>query len=181
MGDGAATGALLEPIAINKLKLANRMVLGPMAAIAPNPDGTASDQTVAFFTTRARGGVGMIIVGGSCATTRSVVESPVPLVLRFDIEETIPSLRRLTDAVHAHNVPIIAELSPGFGRMGVPAPGRPNISASPLNVVIPEERFPRGFNIPGGRTTSTPQEATIEQIEQIERETIASADRARRA
>ena len=174
-------GALLKPISINKLTIANRMVLGPMAAIEPNPDGTASDQTVAFFDRRARGGVGMIIVGGSASTTRSVEEAMVKTVLRFDIDTTIASLKRITAAVHAHDVPIIAELTAGFGPMGVPGPGRPNIAASAVKVVIPEKRFPRGMIVPGGRTTPTPEPATVQEIRQIEREMIDSAVRAKRA
>jgi 2,4-dienoyl-CoA reductase (NADPH2) len=157
------------------------MVLGPMAAIAPNPDGTASDQTVAFLERRAGGGVGMIIVGGGCSTARSVAEAPVKTVLRFDTDATLDSLKRITTAVHAHRVPIIAELTASFGPMGVPGPGRPNISASPIGVVIPEGRFPKGMIVPGGRTTPVPREATVEEIKQLEREVIDSAARARRA
>ena len=51
---------LFEPITINKMVVNNRIVMGPMAANSPAEDGTPSDQTVAFFETRARGGVGTV-------------------------------------------------------------------------------------------------------------------------
>lgn len=169
---------LATPFKLNRLTLANRMVMGPMAANAPRDDGGPSEQTIAFFEERARGGVGMIIVGGMIATTRGYAESPVKRVLRLDVDTFIPDFRRVCDAVHKHGVPIIAEIMPGFGVMGTPAPDRPNISASARQLTIPEKAFPRGFIVPGGRTTPMAQEATIEQIKEYERDMIAAADRA---
>lgn len=171
---------LSKPVTINKRTLANRMVMGPMAANAPNTDGSPSEQTIAFFEARARGGIGMIICGGLLSTPRGVAESPFN-ALRLDVDTHIAAFRRVADAVHAHNVPIVAEIMPSFGRMAVPGPDRPVISASPINVVIPPERFPNGFIVPGGRMTPMPREATIAEIRDLERETIASAERALRA
>ncbi|MFV0643587.1 MAG: NADH:flavin oxidoreductase [Sphingomonadaceae bacterium] len=170
-----------QPLTINKLILANRVVMGPMAANAPTKAGGPSEQTIAFYEARAKGGVGMIIAGGIVATKRSILEAPAKTSLRFDTDELIPDLRRVADAVHAHDVPIIAEFIPGFGRMGRPGPGRPLISASPKNVVIPEDRFPVGMYVPGGQVTPMPEEATIEEIETYEREMIEAAVRACKA
>lgn len=133
---------LSKPVTINKRTLANRMVMGPMAANAPNKDGSPSEQTIAFFEARARGGIGMIICGGLLSTPRGVAESPFN-ALRLDVDTHIAAFGRVADAVHAHNVPIVAEIMPSFGRMAVPGPDRPVISASPINVVIPPERFPK--------------------------------------
>ena len=172
---------LLTPMKLNRLELSNRMVLGPMAVTSPTSDGRVTDQTIAFFQARARGGVAMIIVGGSTGTKRGWDESPIRPIMRMDQEESLPGLRRLGEAVHACGVPIIAEVMTGFGRMGTPAKDRPIISASPLNVVIPENRFPQGIYVPGGRTTSIPQEATIAEIEALESETVESCLRMQRA
>ena len=101
---------LFEPLSINALTIANRIVMGPMAVLAPLPDGRPSDQTIAFLCERAKGGVGMIILGGSTATRRAFEESPVDGVVRMDDERFVPDLKRTTDAVHAHGTPIIAEL-----------------------------------------------------------------------
>ena len=157
------------------------MVMGPMAVTAPDREGRVTDQTVVFFETRARGGVGMIIVGGSIATQRGWDEAPFRPILRMDKDEFLPGLRRLGDAVHALGVPLIAEVSTAFGRMGVPTKDRPLISASPVNVVIPENHFPQGVHVPGGRTTPIPQEATIAEIQAYERETVESSLRVQRA
>ena len=76
---------------------------------------------------------------------------------------------------------IVAEIMPGFGRMGVPSKNRPIISASPINVVIPEDRFPHGMKVPGGRTSPVPDVATIAEIQAYEAEMIDAAVRAENA
>lgn len=173
--------ALLDPMRINGKEIANRIVMGPMAATSPDKDGAPSEQTIAFFERRARGGVGMIIAGGTVSTTRAYEESPVASVLRMDIDDTIPQFRKVTDAVHAHGTVIISQLTPGFGRMGKPQGDRQLISPSPINVTIAEDQFPKGFIVPGGRTTPMPREATIEEIKAIENEVIDAAMRAHKA
>lgn len=178
MTENEQTAPLFEPMRINKLEIANRIVMGPMAAAAPDRNGAPSAQTIAFFERRARGGVGMIIMGGSASTRRAYEESPIASVLRMDTDETIPGFRKVTEAVHAHGTTIIAQLMPGFGRMGKPKDGRELISASPINVRIPEDQFPRGFIVPGGRSTRMPREVTIDEIRAIEEEVIESAVRA---
>jgi 2,4-dienoyl-CoA reductase (NADPH2) len=169
---------LAQPIRINGLTLKNRMVMGPMAVVSPTAEGAPSEQTIALFDRRARGGIGMIIVGGVGATRVDPKAGPV-MPLRVDVDTFVPQLRRVADAVHAHGVPIIAEFVPGMGRMDR-APGR-IISASPRNVVVPEDRLPRGFVMPGGFETRTPEEATIAEIEDVERQMIDSAEIVHRA
>lgn len=168
---------LVSPVRIGNLSLSNRMVMGPMAANTPEADGGPGPQTEAFFEARARGGFGLIICGGTVASRRAWEEKPVARALRLDLDELTPRYARLTAAVHRHGVPIIAQLSPGFGTMGVPARGRPTVSASPRSVTIPEAAFPQGFIVPGGRTTPVSQEATLDEIRMFEEETIAAAVR----
>jgi len=173
---------LFEPITINKMEVKNRIVMGPMAANSPAADGTPSDQTVAFFEERARGGVGMIIVGGSLATTRAWEESPFLPALRLDRDDVVKAYRPMVDAVHRHGTKIIFEATASFGRMAKPGPGRPDlISASPSRVVIPEDQFARGLMVPGGVKTPMAREATVQEIESIEDGLAASALRARSA
>lgn len=181
MSPDKAGEVLSQPIKINGLQLKNRVVMGPMAANAPTKAGGPSEQTIAFYAARARGGVGMIIAGGIVATQRSYAEAPGKTSLRFEVDTFVADLRRVADAVHAHGVPIIAEIMPGFGVMGKPGPGRPAISASPKKVVIPEDRFPKGMSVPGGMVTGLPDEATIAEIELYEREMIQSAVHAHQA
>ena len=105
------TGVLASPFTINKLLIKNRIVLGPMAVLRPTANGRPSEQTIAFLTRRAKGGVGLVIVGGSVASERAWNESPFFPNLRFDKDEFIPDLARLVDAVHEAGSPIFARFS----------------------------------------------------------------------
>lgn len=168
MTEPLAANILSTPFKIGQLNLANRMVMGPMAANAPRPDGGPSEQTIAFFEARARGGIGMIIVGGMVASERGAAEAMVKACLRPDLKSLVPDFRKMTDAVHAYGVPIIAEIMPGFGVMGVPTAERPNISASERQLTIPKDQFPQGFIVPTDKVTPIAKEATLEQIQAYE-------------
>ena len=178
--DTHAADTLLEPFSINELPVANRIVMGPMAVLAPDPDGRPSEQTVAFLSARAKGGAGLIILGGTTGTRRASAEAPVKAVVRLEEERFSPDLERLTGAVHAHGTSIIAQLTAGFGTMGKPSDDWPLIAASPRNVVIRRDQFPRGIPVPADRVTAMPREATIEEIHELQRELAATASRGQR-
>lgn len=173
------TDALFAPLHINRLALENRLALAPMAVLCPEADGRASDQTIAFLAARAMGGVGLIIASG-CASQRCADEYGSPM-LRFDIAAHEPRLRAVADAVHAHGVPIFAQLTTAFGRMGSPKSPRPLISASARNIVIPQDALPKGLVVPGGLSLPEPQEASAEEIHELGQACIAAALRAQRA
>jgi 2,4-dienoyl-CoA reductase-like NADH-dependent reductase (Old Yellow Enzyme family) len=174
------TASLFRPLKINGVTVKNRLAMGPIAAHSPVPGGRAGDQTAAFFAARAKGGIGLIIVGGSVSTTFGWEgHSPNPNVLRLDIDEYVPDLRRVTDAVHAYGTPIFAQINTGQGRMGKPGPL--HVSASPINVVTPEENLPNGVVLPGGLVTPTPREVTLEECRLLEDATAESALRMQRA
>ncbi len=90
---------LFKPIKINSVTLSNRYVTGPVAALDPQADGRPSEQTIKFLAARARV-VGMVIVGNSTATKRGFDESPYKPLLRLDLEEYLPELKRVARAVH---------------------------------------------------------------------------------
>ncbi|MDU9393296.1 NADH:flavin oxidoreductase [Pseudomonas japonica] len=171
--------ALFTPVSINRLTLSNRLVLAPMAVLCAEADGAPSAQTIAFLEARARGGVGLIIASG-CASQRCADEYASPM-LRFDIEAHVPRLKQVAAAVHAHGVPIFAQLTAAFGRMGSPKSPQPLISASARHVAIPEHALPKGLKVPGGLNLPEPREASVEQIQALGQACIDAALRARRA
>ena len=175
------TEVLSAPFTINKLQIKNRIVLGPMAVLRPTRDGRPSPQTIAFLTRRARGGVGLVIVGGSVASDRAWNESPFFPNLRLDKDEFIADLSRMVEAVHTAGAPIFAQLFPSFGRMGVPRNGAQISAASPRSVDFGSGGLPDHMFVPGGRVTPLPREATVEEIKGLESDVVASARRARAA
>jgi len=169
------------PWKINGLTVKNRFVMRPMAVLQPTPEGSPSAQTKAFLTRRARGGVGLIIIGGTVATERGLEEAPFKPLMRFDDDRFIPGLKDLVDEVHAHGVPIIAQVFPSFGAMGVPGPNRPTRAASPKPVSMAAPNLPKGMYIPGGRHLPPPAELTVAEIKEIEADVVASVVRAHAA
>src|SRR3954470_8330105 len=182
-GTRSATAAevLSSSFTINKLQIKNRIVLGPMAVLRPTADGRPSDQTIAFLVRRARGGVGLVIVGGSVASDRAWNESPFFPNLRLDKDEYIADLARMVEAVHAAGSAVFAQLFPSFGRMGVPRNGASISAASPKSVDFGSGGLPDHMYVPGGRVTPLPAEATVEEIKGLQSEVVASARRAKAA
>ena len=171
------------PLTINKLTLKNRIILGPMAVLRPTEDGRPSEQSVAFLKRRAVGGVGAVFVGGSVATARAFRESPFAPNIRYDDDQFIPDLKRLVDEVHATGtgVAVFAQLFPAFGRMGVPRDGHTISSASPKAVEMGAYGLPDHVFIPGGHVTPVPNEASVEEIKELEQAVVDAARRAKAA
>jgi 2,4-dienoyl-CoA reductase-like NADH-dependent reductase (Old Yellow Enzyme family) len=65
------TDVLFEPIQIGNVELKNRIAMSPMNMGYIVPEGFASEQSNAWYATRARGGFGLII-------TECVVANPFP-------------------------------------------------------------------------------------------------------
>ncbi len=179
--DAALVEVLFAPLTINELTLTNRIVMSPMATLGAHADGRPSEQTIAFLGERAKGGVGLIIMGCGIPTRRAAEEVTFKGVVRFDDDRFVPDLRRLTDAVHAHGTPIFAQLIAGFGAMGKHSRNRPLMAASPKNVVMKAEDYPEGIIVPFDRKTKLPRQATVDELRQLEVDTAEAAVRAQRA
>jgi 2-enoate reductase len=69
---------LFSPLTVNRLTLPNRIVMGPMGNLSmADPSGRPSEQMIAYFEARARGGAGLLISGlvpTSPASDPSVVQ-----------------------------------------------------------------------------------------------------------
>ena len=55
--------SLFTPFSIGKCEIKNRIVMSAMGTLMSNRDGTFSEDEIAYFEARAKGGTGMIIVG----------------------------------------------------------------------------------------------------------------------
>lgn len=113
------TEILFEPIQIGNVELKNRIAMSPMNMGYTGPEGYASEETNAWYATRARGGFGLII-------TECVVANPYPWrgsdslnPLLCDSQKKYRYLSQLADVVHSYKgTKIFMQLSPGWGRQG---------------------------------------------------------------
>ncbi len=99
---------LLSPGRIGSLALRNRICLTPMGTNLESADGTPGDRITRFYEARARGGVGMVIVGVTGVAWPSGVSNPHNMGLSRD--ELVPAFRELTDRVHAQGAAIAVQL-----------------------------------------------------------------------
>lgn len=99
---------LFSPGRIGSLTIPNRIAMTAASASLSQPDGTMTEDMLAYYEARARGGVGLIITEMVCVDeARGVL---FPRELNAAREENIPSFRRLADRVHPYGTKIFAQL-----------------------------------------------------------------------
>jgi 2,4-dienoyl-CoA reductase-like NADH-dependent reductase (Old Yellow Enzyme family)/thioredoxin reductase len=112
--------ALFRPLEFAGLSLPNRVAMCPMGTGLPDEEGFVTDETIAYYARRAAGGVGMISLEASLIAPESFVVGPE---LRLHDERFVPGLRRLSDAVHDHGVPVGIQMW---------HPGRQTLKGTPI-------------------------------------------------
>ncbi len=96
---------LFSPITINGMTLKNRIVMTAMH-LGYTPEGKVTDRLVDFYTLRARGGVGLCVVGGCLIDEYGGMASMISL----ENDLYVPGLRQLTDSVQTAGAKIAAQL-----------------------------------------------------------------------
>ena len=99
---------LLSPGRLGPLEVRNRIVLPAMDQNNCTEEGLITDETIAHYEARAKGGVGLLIVETSAVSYPHGATARHQPALSHD--EVIPDLRRLADAVHAHGAKIIVQI-----------------------------------------------------------------------
>ncbi len=98
---------LWESVSVGNLKLDNRLIMLATHLGYCGEDGTVTDKLVQFYEERAQYQPGLIVVGG-CYTEHLGMSGPTMIGISRD--EHIEGLKLLTDAIHAFNVPVAAQL-----------------------------------------------------------------------
>lgn len=132
-----AHDALFEPVRLGPLSLRNRLVMAPMGTCL-DESGHITDDTVAYYERRARGGVGAITVEGCLVSADSVGPEP-----RIHSDDYLPGLRALTDALAPYDVTTGVQLMHP-GRQVVAGP-----SVAPSSVPL-NPRAPVPHELTGG-------------------------------
>ncbi len=96
---------LFSPISINTMSVPNRMVMTAMH-LGYTPEGEVTDRFIDFYVERAKGGVGLIIVGGCPIDEYGGMSSMVCI----HHDRFMPGLKRLTEAVKRNGSKIAAQL-----------------------------------------------------------------------
>jgi mycofactocin system FadH/OYE family oxidoreductase 2 len=128
MSGGGRYRHLFSPLRIGPLTVRNRIVFSAhLTNYARN--GHPSEQHAAYYAARAAGGAGLIITEEH--STHPTDWPYEKLIHGFD-PSVIPGYRRITDAVHAHDVPILAQLNHNGGQASSMFSRRPVWAPSPV-------------------------------------------------
>ncbi len=111
---------LYSPFTINRLEIKNRIVMAPML---PNgrldADKNLTDETIAYYEERAKGGAGLIIVGASFPDDgleiTDFAKSPGAAPNTFLFQT-----RKLVESVHRYGCKLFFQIQLGSGRTAVP-------------------------------------------------------------
>ncbi|MBW2028909.1 MAG: FAD-dependent oxidoreductase [Deltaproteobacteria bacterium] len=96
---------LFSPIMVRSLEIRNRIVMTAMH-LSYTPEGDVTERLIEFYRARARGGVGLIIVGGCPIDEYGSMAGMVCI----QQDRFIPGLKRLTSAVKESGARIAAQL-----------------------------------------------------------------------
>lgn len=152
---------LFRPGRIGELRLKNRIVMPPMATMLCGEWGEVTDRLVNWYSRRAEGGAGLIVVE-TCMTATAV--DPIrllPCVLRADDDCYGPGLARLVEGVHENGSKIGIQLSPGAGAQASGGPWMPGTNAIQKVLAV----SPSG--VPAYGTEKKARFLTTEEVEEI--------------
>ncbi|RRD94661.1 FAD-binding protein [Clostridiales bacterium COT073_COT-073] len=150
---------LMEPGYIGKLKLKNRVVMPAMGTSLASSNGEASDQIIAYYEERAKGGCGLIITEITRIDNQTGVGTPNQL-WAIDPRQ-IPRLERLARSVHRHGAKIFLQLHhPGRQSHARLIEGRQIVSASDVMSSVVGE---------------VPRPLTTEEVEQMVKDFVKGA------
>lgn len=96
---------LLTPVDIGKVRIRNRIVMTAMH-LNYTPDGKVSDRLVAFYEERAKGGAGLIIVGG-CVFDEYAGPG---WMINIGEDKTVEGHARLAEAIKKHGAAAACQL-----------------------------------------------------------------------
>jgi 2,4-dienoyl-CoA reductase-like NADH-dependent reductase (Old Yellow Enzyme family)/thioredoxin reductase len=133
------TDPILQPFSLGRLTLPNRVVMTTVKLGYGTPSGEVTARHIAFYTRRARGGVGLVTTEPMYVEKRG---RELPTQLGIDDDALLSGLQELVKAVHAAGGCIMAHINHA-GRVANPqlVPEGERVSASnvlcPTNQVVP--------------------------------------------
>ena len=153
---------LFSPIKINNMTLKNRIVMTAMH-LAYTPKGEVTDRLIDFYAMRARGGVGLVIVGGCPVDEYGGMSS----MISIHDDRYIPGLERLTHAVKNGGAKVAAQLyQAGRYTHSSMIGGRKPFSSSAVRSRL---------------TGETPRALELEEISEVQDSFVGAALRAKRS
>jgi N-ethylmaleimide reductase len=149
---------ILQALQLENTTLKNRMAMAPMTRSRANFSGEVGESTKLYYTQRASAG---LIISEAINISRQALGSPLTPGL-FTAEQ-IAAWKKITDAVHAVNGVIYAQLW-HTGRVGHSLVKQGDLPVAPSAIAIEGQQH---FTMEGPKDYETPHALTKSEIEQI--------------
>lgn len=153
---------LFESVQVGSMRVPNRIFMGALHQ-GYERDGYITQRIVDFYVERARGGAGLMSVGGMYVDRLGKGGAEF---LAIDDDKYIPKLKELVDAVHRYDSRVACQLFHAGRYSRASALGEPAVSASA---------------VPSRMTGETPRELSIGEIKELVKKYAQGALRAKRA
>jgi 2,4-dienoyl-CoA reductase (NADPH2) len=153
---------LFEPISIGPVSLTNRVVMTAMH-LNYTPGGEVTDRFINFYRARARGGTGLIIIGGAEINDQA---SGIDLMLSIKDDRYVPGLKKFTDAMHQEGSKTAVQLYMAGAYSFCSFKGLPTLAPSEY-----QSHFTRQMT----------KAMTLEDIERVQQDFVNAAVRAKQA
>ena len=159
---------LLTPARIGPAEIPNRIVMPPMTTRGSDEEGNVTDQTVAYYMARVRGGTGLITV--EMASPEKAGRHRRRELGIYD-DDFIPGLTRLVSEIHRGGAKASIQLGHGGGHTRIDICGEQPVAPSAIPHPVYEVTF----------ETIIPEAMTQERIAQTTANYVAAAERAQQA
>jgi 2,4-dienoyl-CoA reductase-like NADH-dependent reductase (Old Yellow Enzyme family) len=158
---------LVQPGMINQMATRNRIVMSSAITNTDLPDGRVTDQTIAYYVERGKGGAGIVNTGYNfiCQRGRAGIYQ-----MSTASDDMIPSMRRLTDAFHA---------AAPESRIGSQVSHAGRQTSRHTTGMQPEAPSPIVGPLPTGHAMEVPEEISIARIHEIVDEFAQAARRSK--
>jgi 2,4-dienoyl-CoA reductase-like NADH-dependent reductase (Old Yellow Enzyme family)/thioredoxin reductase len=109
--------------------------MSPMSVGMADKDGNPTDETISYYEERARGGVGLIILGALKVNDEHGTIEAHQLSIAHD--ENTNLLKKLVDTIHQYDTKVFAQLAhPGRQTFSILNEGRSLVAPSPIPCVV---------------------------------------------
>jgi dimethylglycine catabolism A len=159
---------LLTPARIGPVELPNRIIMPPMTTRTADAEGFVTDDSVAYYMARVRGGTGMITVEMASPERAGRHRRHEVGIYKDDF---IPGLTRLVGAIHSGGAKASIQLGHGGGHTRVDICGETPVAPSAIPHPVYETTF----------ETIIPEAMTKERIAATTAAYVAAAQRAQQA
>ena len=152
---------IFEPIKVGSMELKNRIAM-PAIHHGYTPEGFVNERLIKYYETRARGGAGLITVGGCSIDTLG----QGPMMIGLNDDQFIEGLSKLARIIKDNGAAAAAQLYHAGRYSHSMMTGQKPIAPSA---------------VPSRLTRETPQEMTLEDIERVQESYVQASLRAKAA